>query len=526
MKDNTAAVHAQVPVDVATFLLNEKRTDVQAVELRHKVTVLLIPNVHLETPQHTVLRVRHDAAGQEELQQASYRMVAPPAEDGDGGAASPADSRAPRAEAAIRGITPAQPAPLIEEPAPAPLDSGKADTAASRFLKRIVSWFRHKEAPGGRPTAADAARAAIPAPATPGTERGRRRSGSATPGGARRDDTREAAGGRVSQESREATAASRAESQKPREPRQPREPREGGSGREPAPAREPRRQRRPLATENGNEPAALAAVVATPAAAAASEQNGDESASPGRRRGRRGGRRERGERADARPAGTGETAAGVAGTAAAAGPDNGALSTAAPESGSSEVTTTAATPALAVADQTGLTVGEARAEATAAPVSAGESAPPVVAPMVDPVETTAQPPSIAAPAERPEPPPAASVAEPPPAEASTVAPAELAAEPPGATMRASEAVAAPEDAAAPATTVAPAISAAGSDAARDVQRALAESGLTMVETRQRSALPATPVTPDEDSGAPRRVRRRPPPVVVADEPMVLVETHK
>jgi ribonuclease E len=83
MKENTAAIHVQVPVDVGTYLLNEKRTDVQAVELRHKVTILLIPNIHLETPQHTVLRVRHDATGQDELQQASYRMVAlPTADDG------------------------------------------------------------------------------------------------------------------------------------------------------------------------------------------------------------------------------------------------------------------------------------------------------------------------------------------------------------------------------------------------------------------------------------------------------------
>src|SRR5512134_1397897 len=40
MKENTAAVHVQVPVDVATFLLNEKRPDIQAIELRHKVTIL------------------------------------------------------------------------------------------------------------------------------------------------------------------------------------------------------------------------------------------------------------------------------------------------------------------------------------------------------------------------------------------------------------------------------------------------------------------------------------------------------
>jgi ribonuclease E len=40
MKDNTATVQTQVPVDVATFLLNEKRADVHAIEMRHKVSVL------------------------------------------------------------------------------------------------------------------------------------------------------------------------------------------------------------------------------------------------------------------------------------------------------------------------------------------------------------------------------------------------------------------------------------------------------------------------------------------------------
>ena len=52
MKENTAAVHAQVPVDVATFLLNEKRSEFHAIEQRLKVSVVLIPNVHLETPNY------------------------------------------------------------------------------------------------------------------------------------------------------------------------------------------------------------------------------------------------------------------------------------------------------------------------------------------------------------------------------------------------------------------------------------------------------------------------------------------
>src|SRR5437660_3259711 len=56
MKENTGAVHAQVPVDVATYLLNEKRAEFHSIESRLKVNVVLIPNIHLETPNYTVTR--------------------------------------------------------------------------------------------------------------------------------------------------------------------------------------------------------------------------------------------------------------------------------------------------------------------------------------------------------------------------------------------------------------------------------------------------------------------------------------
>src|SRR5918993_548270 len=81
MKENTAAVHAQVPVDVATFLLNEKRVDLQLIEARHRVSCTLIPNVHLETPNYTVARLRHDDLNHAEPLPASYNMVAVPDED-------------------------------------------------------------------------------------------------------------------------------------------------------------------------------------------------------------------------------------------------------------------------------------------------------------------------------------------------------------------------------------------------------------------------------------------------------------
>src|SRR5699024_2606470 len=60
MKENTAALHAQVPVDVATFLLNEKRNDITKIASRLKVNLVLIPNKHLETPHHHIERLRHD----------------------------------------------------------------------------------------------------------------------------------------------------------------------------------------------------------------------------------------------------------------------------------------------------------------------------------------------------------------------------------------------------------------------------------------------------------------------------------
>ena len=57
MKDNTAQIVAQVPVDVATFLLNEKRAEIHTIEARFKVNVLLVPNTYLETPNYKVTRL-------------------------------------------------------------------------------------------------------------------------------------------------------------------------------------------------------------------------------------------------------------------------------------------------------------------------------------------------------------------------------------------------------------------------------------------------------------------------------------
>jgi len=141
MKENTGALHVQIPVDVATFLLNEKRDDIRAVEMRHKVNLVLIPNTHLETPAHEIVRLRHDQLNQEEVALPSYKMVvAPPTEDYQPPSAQ-TDSRPSRPEAAVKGITAGQPAPIVEPKDVAPQQPGASEDSVG-IIGKIFGWFR------------------------------------------------------------------------------------------------------------------------------------------------------------------------------------------------------------------------------------------------------------------------------------------------------------------------------------------------------------------------------------------------
>lgn len=59
LKENTKEVHAIVPVQVASYLLNEKRESVSAIEKRRGgVKAVIVPNDQMQTPHYSVLRVR------------------------------------------------------------------------------------------------------------------------------------------------------------------------------------------------------------------------------------------------------------------------------------------------------------------------------------------------------------------------------------------------------------------------------------------------------------------------------------
>ncbi|KNZ31817.1 MAG: ribonuclease E [Methylibium sp. NZG] len=125
MKDNTAAVHVQVPVEVTSFLLNEKRTEITKIELKQRVTVLLVPNKNLETPNYRLERLRQDDPRLENLQ-ASYTMIDDVEEEV--GITRREKAKA-KQEPVIKGILPESPAP-VAEPKPAPVTAAPAAVAA------------------------------------------------------------------------------------------------------------------------------------------------------------------------------------------------------------------------------------------------------------------------------------------------------------------------------------------------------------------------------------------------------------
>jgi len=74
-KERTAKVIAQLPVEVATYLLNEKREWVQSLESRHEMQVILVANPLLETPHYQVRRVRDDQLDLPENIGTSFALV-------------------------------------------------------------------------------------------------------------------------------------------------------------------------------------------------------------------------------------------------------------------------------------------------------------------------------------------------------------------------------------------------------------------------------------------------------------------
>ncbi|GGP55733.1 ribonuclease E [Shewanella saliphila] len=135
IKENTTQIEAIVPVDVAAFLLNEKRKAIRITEERHDVEVYIIPDAHMQTPEYRVVRRKSD----DEVSESSYKRVEKPSSK----LYEPRKlERAAAPEPALKGFAAPQKATPAEA-APTQAPAAKAPVAATPsqpgFFARIVS---------------------------------------------------------------------------------------------------------------------------------------------------------------------------------------------------------------------------------------------------------------------------------------------------------------------------------------------------------------------------------------------------
>ena len=110
MKEKTARIVAQVPVDVAAFLLNEKREILFDIEKRQNIHVLLIPNSDMQTPHYTVTRIRDDETS-ETASQTSYNLIDTLPDNTLENSVTPETRQVVKEEPVVKSVNPATPRP-------------------------------------------------------------------------------------------------------------------------------------------------------------------------------------------------------------------------------------------------------------------------------------------------------------------------------------------------------------------------------------------------------------------------------
>ncbi len=135
LKEGTGQVVAQLPIPVATYLLNEKRDVVREIEGRCKVSITLIPNHTLETPHYSIERVRR-RPGDKDMGQSppSYRQVEEKEPEGE---MIQEVVAVQRDVPAVREIMPNAPVPQIERKGVEPQSVSPEESAS--FIKKFFS---------------------------------------------------------------------------------------------------------------------------------------------------------------------------------------------------------------------------------------------------------------------------------------------------------------------------------------------------------------------------------------------------
>jgi ribonuclease E len=157
-KERTAKVIAQLPVEVATYLLNEKRNWVQSLESRNDTQVILVANSALETPHYQIRRVRDDQAELPENAGTSYTLAE--LSDEPDALSGVAQERKVAEPAAVATITPTA-APVrkvVEQKRPGLLSrlfslfSGSEESEPQQTRERSDRSGKKRDARGGQRT--------------------------------------------------------------------------------------------------------------------------------------------------------------------------------------------------------------------------------------------------------------------------------------------------------------------------------------------------------------------------------------
>ncbi len=169
-KDRTARVIAQVPVSVATYLINEKREWLRTLEDKSEAELIIVPNENIQTPEYSIKRVRDDEMELPEQRQATYLMPSAPevAEPGT------QDRKPPPEPAAVAPLLPSTSAPIAAQPAAAP--AAAPATEHDGFWSRVKRMFA-AEPVAPAPAEPVAAESATPAPRPVRRDEGHRREG-------------------------------------------------------------------------------------------------------------------------------------------------------------------------------------------------------------------------------------------------------------------------------------------------------------------------------------------------------------
>ena len=143
-KDRTARVVVQVPVEVATYIFNEKREWLRTLEDKSEIELLIVPNPHIQTPEYSISRVRDDETELIENKQASYLLPTAPT------VAEPAlahESKPQLEAAAVATLLPTTTAPQSIQAAPPTLQAAPQPG----FWSRMKRFFAGDAAPATAP---------------------------------------------------------------------------------------------------------------------------------------------------------------------------------------------------------------------------------------------------------------------------------------------------------------------------------------------------------------------------------------